>query len=66
MADLQSRNYWPPWRSIRAPTLVILGEYGIFPPAHGEDIVRQLRGSTLVTVPNAGHDVHLDAPNAWF
>jgi pimeloyl-ACP methyl ester carboxylesterase len=65
MADLQSRNYWLQWRCIRVPTLVILGEHGIFPPAHGEDIVRQLPGSTLVTVPNAGQDVHLDAPNAW-
>jgi pimeloyl-ACP methyl ester carboxylesterase len=65
MADLQSRNYWTQWRSIQAPTLVIFGEHGIFPSGHGEDIVQELPGATLVTVPDAGHDVHLDAPAAW-
>ena len=65
MVDLQSRNYWSHWRSIRAPTLVILGEHGMFPAAHGETLVRELPGSTLVRVANAGHDVHLDAPSVW-
>jgi pimeloyl-ACP methyl ester carboxylesterase len=65
MADLQSRNYWPQWRSIQAPTLVVFGEQGIFPSRHGEDIVQQLTGATFVTIPDAGHDVHLDAPSAW-
>ncbi len=65
VADLQSRNYWPQWRTIQAPTLVILGENGIFPSGHGENIVNQLPRSTLVIVPDAGHDVHLDAPEAW-
>jgi pimeloyl-ACP methyl ester carboxylesterase len=65
MADVLSRNYWPQWRSIQAPTLVVLGEHGIFPPGHGEHIVQQLPGAALVTIPGAGHDVHLDAPAAW-
>lgn len=65
MADLQSRNYWTQWRSIRAPTLVVFGEHGMFPAGHSEDIVQQLPAATLVTIPHAGHDVHLDAPAAW-
>lgn len=62
MAELGSRSYWQQWRSIQCPTLVILGERGIFPAEHGEQIVRQLPGSTLAVIAGAGHDVHLDAP----
>ncbi len=65
MADLQSRAYWSEWRSIQAPTLVIFGEHGIFPAGHGVDIVQQLPGAALVTIPDAGHDLHLDAPAVW-
>lgn len=65
MADLGSRSYWPQWRSIQCPTLVILGEHGMFPPEHGEEMIGQLACASLVTIPNAGHDVHLDAPQAW-
>ena len=65
MADLGSRSYWPQWRSIQCPTLVVFGERGIFPTGHGEQIVYQLPGSELCTITGAGHDVHLDAPEAW-
>jgi pimeloyl-ACP methyl ester carboxylesterase len=65
MADLGSRNYWPQWRSIHCPTLLVLGEHGIFPPGHGEEIIKQLPEASLVTISKAGHDVHLDAPQAW-
>jgi pimeloyl-ACP methyl ester carboxylesterase len=65
MADLGSRNYWPQWRSIHCPTLLVLGEHGIFPPGHGDEIVTQLPEASLVTISKAGHDVHLDAPQAW-
>lgn len=65
MADLGSRNYWPQWRRIHCPTLLILGEHGAFPPGHGEQIITQQPEAWLVTIPQAGHDVHLEAPQAW-
>ncbi len=65
IAELQSRNYWPQWRTIQCPTLVVLGENGMFPQGHGDDLVQQLPGASLVTIPDAGHDVHLHAPQAW-
>ena len=65
MADLGARSYWPQWRSIQCPTLVVFGQQGIFPTGHGELIVNQLPGSELCTIAGAGHDVHLDAPEAW-
>ena len=64
MADLGSRNYWPQWRAIHCPALVILGERGIF-HKHAEQVVRQLSPASIVTIPGSGHDVHLDAPEAW-
>jgi pimeloyl-ACP methyl ester carboxylesterase len=65
IADLHSRNYWAQWRAIQCPTLVVLGEHGMFPHDHGNHIVQQSQVATLVTIPDAGHNVHLDAPHAW-
>jgi pimeloyl-ACP methyl ester carboxylesterase len=65
MADLGSRSYWREWGTVQCPTLVILGEHGMFPAGHGEDIISRSPEAKLVTIPHAGHDVHLDAPNAW-
>jgi pimeloyl-ACP methyl ester carboxylesterase len=65
IADLGSRNYWDEWRGIQRPTLVVLGERGVFPAGHGEQMVSQLPTASAVTIPGAGHDVHLDAPEAW-
>lgn len=65
MADLGSRSYWKEWRTIQCPALVVLGEYGMFPPDHGETIVRALPGSKLAVIAGAGHDVHLDASREW-
>jgi pimeloyl-ACP methyl ester carboxylesterase len=65
MADLGSRNYWPQWRSIQSRTLVVLGENGIFPPGHGDEMIAQLPNASLTVITGAGHDVHLDAPKAW-
>jgi pimeloyl-ACP methyl ester carboxylesterase len=65
MADLLSRNYWPQWRSITAPTLIVFGEHGRFSTEHGNHLVNQSPASSVVIIGGAGHDVHLDAPDAW-
>ncbi len=65
MGGLASQSYWPQWRSIRAPTLVVLGERGIFPAGHGDKLVSERPDAVAVTIPGAGHDVHLDAPQLW-
>ena len=65
MADLQSRDYWEPWRRVQCPTLLVFGEHGMFDAAHEQQIADELPGCRLVRVPGAGHDVHLDAPGSW-
>lgn len=60
-----TRAWWPQWRAVRCPTLLIIGEKGIVPP---EESVRMLDSAdpstvtTAVSVPGSGHDVHLDRP----
>jgi pimeloyl-ACP methyl ester carboxylesterase len=65
MGALACRSYWPQWRSIRCPTLVVFGERGLFPADHGEALIEELATASVVTIPGAGHDVHLDAPQLW-
>jgi pimeloyl-ACP methyl ester carboxylesterase len=65
MADLQSRAYWEQWRQVRCPTLLVFGEHGMFDTEHEQRVADALPGCSLVRVPSAGHDVHLDAPASW-
>jgi pimeloyl-ACP methyl ester carboxylesterase len=55
---------WEEWRSIEAPTLVVRGSRGEVSEDRAAEMLRALPGSEVVTVPG-GHDVHLDAPEAW-
>ncbi|MGW6690354.1 alpha/beta fold hydrolase [Streptomyces sp. NPDC054961] len=60
-----TRDWWPQWRAVRCPTLLVIGEDGIVPP---EESVRMLdsadpsTATTAVSVPGTGHDVHLERP----
>jgi pimeloyl-ACP methyl ester carboxylesterase len=55
---------WEEWRSIEAPTLVVRGAHGDVSDDRAAEMTRSLPCSTVVTLPG-GHDVHLDAPEAW-
>ncbi|MFJ7270923.1 alpha/beta fold hydrolase [Streptomyces sp. NPDC099050] len=67
IAENGTRDWWPQWRAVRCPTLLVIGEKGIIPP---EESVRMLdsadpsTATTAVSVPGSGHDVHLDRPAA--
>ncbi len=62
MADLAGRHYWSEWRQIRCPTLIVRGERGNLPADHAIDLAQALPRGESVSIANAGHDVHLDAP----
>ncbi len=56
---------WPVWESFTQRTLIVLGERGIIDAERVRRML-QLRPETrLVTIPDAGHDVHLDQTGAW-
>ncbi len=65
IADLASRSYWQQWRAIQCPTLIVFGERGHFSNEHGAELAAQLPQAIHVTVPDGGHDVHLDSPDLW-
>lgn len=65
IADLASRNYWQQWRSIRCPTLIVLGQRGHFSDEHGARLVREALDAELVTIPDVGRDLHLEALERW-
>ena len=62
IADVAARDYWKQWREIRCPTLIVAGGRGHIDEAHATELARLLPRGEAVTIPGAGHDVHLDAP----
>lgn len=62
MAQLAANDYWTEWRRIRCPTLIVRGQRGNFDANHIDELAHQLPDAHAVTIPDAGHDVHLDAP----
>ena len=56
---------WPAWQQVRAPTLLVRGAQSRVPD---DEIARMLDlrpGVEMVTIPDSGHDAHLDQPQAW-
>ena len=56
---------WADWQRVRAPTLLVLGADSRIPD---DEVTRmgELRpGLELVTIPDSGHDAHLDQPEVW-
>jgi 3-oxoadipate enol-lactonase len=52
--------------AIRVPTLVIVGEEDeLTPPVESERIAEAISGSTLITIPGAGHLSSLEQPDAF-
>ncbi|MBR8642395.1 alpha/beta hydrolase [Streptomyces tuirus] len=56
------RSFWDEWTSITCPALVVLGQSGIVPAHEAEAMLRQRPGTVALSVPEAGHDVHLERP----
>jgi 3-oxoadipate enol-lactonase len=52
--------------TVQVPTTIIVGdEDTVTPPSDAEAMQRAIAGSTLVTVPRAGHMANLEAPGAF-
>ena len=62
IAELAACDYLTEWRSIRCPTLVVRAERGYLDERHLAELAHALPHGQSLTIPNAGHDVHLDAP----
>ncbi|GAA4557167.1 alpha/beta fold hydrolase [Streptomyces collinus] len=56
------RSFWDEWASITCPALVVLGQSGIVPAQETEAMLQQRPETVALSVPGAGHDVHLERP----
>ena len=65
MAPVFAREYWPEWESLPQPTLLVLGQSGTIDPDRVERMLAKRPATRRVTIAGAGHDVHLDQPQAW-
>ncbi|MFD9304265.1 alpha/beta fold hydrolase [Streptomyces sp. NPDC060048] len=66
ISENSTRDWWPEWRRVRCPALLVIGENGIVPPAESIRMLDSAGPSTRMTavsVPASGHDVHLDRPD---
>jgi pimeloyl-ACP methyl ester carboxylesterase len=55
---------WQEWAAVEAPTLVVRGESGQIPEEVASRMAAAVPSAEVATLPG-GHDVHLDAPEAW-
>ena len=64
LADCRRQGHWDEWTAVRCPTLVVRGERGM-----DIDVARRMcdlvPSASLVSIPDAGHDAHLEQPQAW-
>jgi pimeloyl-ACP methyl ester carboxylesterase len=65
IATVAERECWPQWRGVRAPTLVVTGENGKVGAPELRRMLTVRPDAAHVTVPAAGHDLHLEQPAAW-
>ncbi|ABS03671.1 alpha/beta fold hydrolase [Kineococcus radiotolerans] len=56
---------WAEWQQVQAPTLLVQAERSYLDAAEVERMLELRPGTGHVVVPDAGHDVHLDQPQAW-
>jgi pimeloyl-ACP methyl ester carboxylesterase len=57
-------SYWDEWRRITCPVLLVVAN-DRENPAFAHRMLREQSRAALVEIPQAGHDLHLDNPNAW-
>ncbi|SNS70602.1 alpha/beta fold hydrolase [Rhodococcoides kyotonense] len=60
-----TRHFWDEWDAVRAPSLLIEGEFGITPAGQMAEMHRRNPMSTYVRVAGAAHLVHDEQPEAY-
>jgi pimeloyl-ACP methyl ester carboxylesterase len=57
-------DFRPEWDQVGCPALVVRAEAGIVTAEGAREMARRRPGTRVVTVAGAGHDVHLEKPQA--
>ncbi|WP_421843769.1 alpha/beta fold hydrolase [Mycobacterium sp.] len=64
-AEWGTRDYWAQWRAVRSPALLIEAGNSVTPPGQMLEMADIGCKTTYLRVPEAGHLVHDEAPNAY-
>lgn len=59
------RGDWDAWQTILCPTLIVRGQRGMGEEDAARMVSRFDGGAIVMTVRDAGHDVHLEQPEEW-
>jgi pimeloyl-ACP methyl ester carboxylesterase len=64
VAEIAARDWWLEWQRVRCPVLVVRGEHGELSRELAEEMTGSRSAASFVEIADAGHDVHLDRPDA--
>ncbi|HEY0227830.1 MAG TPA: alpha/beta hydrolase [Mycobacterium sp.] len=64
-AEWGTRDYWAQWLAVRAPALLIEAGNSVTPPGQMQEMNKNHSATTYLTVPEAGHLIHDDAPQVY-
>ncbi|MFD7992692.1 alpha/beta fold hydrolase [Streptomyces mexicanus] len=62
LAENARRSFWDDWTNVTCPTLAVWAQQGIVPPRDIDEMFRHRPELRALSVPGAGHDVHLEHP----
>jgi pimeloyl-ACP methyl ester carboxylesterase len=62
--ELAARDWWDEWGAIRCRTLIVRGADGAIDRSEIERMQAENSHASLALIANAGHDVHLEQPEA--
>ncbi|MFI6155968.1 alpha/beta fold hydrolase [Kitasatospora sp. NPDC051170] len=64
LAEIARRSFWDEWTGLSCPTLAVFGQAGIIPAEETAAMLERRPETVAASVPGAGHDVHLEHPEA--
>ncbi|CAL9461120.1 2-(acetamidomethylene)succinate hydrolase [Actinosynnema sp. ALI-1.44] len=63
--EMAARSFWSEWERVSCPTALVVGQSGVMPPEEiAEMVARRPDAVVAATVRDAGHDLHLEQPDA--
>lgn len=65
MLAVHARSRWAEWEASTVPTLAVFAGNGMFTEQQKADLIRRRPDVRRVDLPEASHDAHLDAFDAW-
>ena len=65
LVGVLSEPTWPDWGRLYVPTLIVRGERGTLSAESAVLMVTRQPRAEVVTIADAGHDVHLEQPQSW-